>query len=124
MFLRIAILDRQICSTGFAVLKCKPTMNNRFLFHALRTWLSNLQFAKYYSGSGYPAINQEVDLPHIRVPVLPTIDDQTKIADEVDNLMSEAKRIEGESKNKRQIADALFNKAITQVIPLLEEAQF
>lgn len=115
-------LDKQICSTGFAVLKCKPTMNNRFLFYALRTWLSNLQFAKHCSGSGYPAINQETDLPHIRVPVLLAIDDQAKIASEVDDLTSKAREIEGESKNKQQIAETVFDKAIIQAIPLLEGA--
>jgi restriction endonuclease S subunit len=105
-------LDKQICSTGFAILKCKPTMNNRFLFHALRTWLSNLQFAKHCSGSGYPAINQETDLPHIRVPVLPSIEDQAEIASEVDDLMSKAREIEDESKNKQQIAKTVFVEAI------------
>jgi len=107
-------LDKQICSTGFAVLKCKPTMNNRFLFYALRTWLSNLQFAKHCSGSGYPAINQETDLPHIRVPLLPVIDDQVKIADEVDDLLSKARKIEGESKNKHEVANTVFDKAVTE----------
>lgn len=109
-------LDKQICSTGFAVLKCKPTMNNRFLFHVLRTWLSNLQFGKHCSGSGYPAINQETDLPHIRVPVLPTVDDQTKIADEVDDLLSKARKIEGESKSKWEIADTVFGKAVAKFV--------
>lgn len=109
-------LDKQICSTGFAVLKCKPTMNNRFLFHALRTWLSNLQFAQNCSGSGYPAINQETDLPHIRVPILPSTDDQAKVADEVDGLLSEARKTEGENKGKREVANAVFDKAIVEFV--------
>ncbi len=111
-----AELDSQICSTGFAVLQCKPTMNNRFLFHALRTWLSNLQFAKHCSGSGYPAINQESDLPHIRVPVLRSVDDQAQIASEVDALLGRARAIEGEARAKHEEAKAVFDRAIAQDI--------
>ncbi len=114
-------LDKQICSTGFAVLKCKPIMNNRFLFHALRSWLSNLQFTKHCSGSGYPAINQETDLPHIRVPAPALIDDQVKIADEIDDLLSKARKIERESKHKRKVANAVFDKVIIKFVPLLGE---
>lgn len=106
-------LDKQICSTGFAVLKCKPTMNNRFLFHALRTQLSNLEFARHCSGSGYPAINQETDLPHIKVP-LPLLDDQLKVVGEIDKVLQEAREMELESNSKWGDAKALFENMISE----------
>jgi restriction endonuclease S subunit len=82
-------LDGQICSTGFAVLKCKKGMDNRFLFHALRSRLVNWELERNCSGSGYPAINQEVDLPRIRVPK-PLIDKQLGIVKEVEKLWKSA----------------------------------
>jgi len=82
-----AELDGHICSTGFAVLKCKKGMDNRFLFHALRSRLVNWELEKNCSGSGYPAINQEVDLPHIKVPK-PLIDKQLGIVKEIEKLWS------------------------------------
>jgi len=89
-------LNNQICSTGLSVLKCKQDMNNRFLFYALRSKLSNLQFERYCSGSGYPAINQEIDLPKIRVPK-PSPDKQLEIVEIVDNILKEAVEKERET---------------------------
>jgi type I restriction enzyme S subunit len=93
-------LDGQICSTGFAVLKCKGNMNNRFLFHALRTRLVNWEFQKNCSGSGYPAINQEIDLPKIKVPK-PLINEQLDIARETEKLLVLAEIKEQEARQKQ-----------------------
>jgi len=93
-------LDGQICSTGFAVLKCKGNMNNRFLFHALRTRLVNWEFQKNCSGSGYPAINQEIDLPKIKVPK-PLINEQLDIASETEKLLVLAEIKEQEARQKQ-----------------------
>lgn len=98
-------LDAQICSTGFAVLKCKEDMNNRFLFHALRTRLVNWEFEKNCSGSGYPAINQEMDLPKIKVPK-PLINDQLNneqlnIVRETEKLLVLAEIKEQEARQKK-----------------------
>jgi hypothetical protein len=49
-------------------------------------------------------------------------DDQVEIASEVDYLIRKAREIEGESKNKQQIVETVFDKAIIQAIPLLEGA--
>ncbi|MDH5695434.1 MAG: hypothetical protein OEZ00_02335 [Dehalococcoidia bacterium] len=101
-------LDNQICSTGLAVLRCKENMDNRFLFHALRTQLTNLQFEKYCSGSGYPAITQKVDLPKIKVPLPPTINDQVRIVNKIENILEEAKGKELEAKLKWQKSIDMF----------------
>lgn len=72
-------LDNQICSTGFAVIECNEQITTEFLFYFLRTDIAKLQFEQFCSGSGYPAINQEVDLPKIKVPFIPSKNDQNTI---------------------------------------------
>ncbi len=105
-------LDNQICSTGLAVLKCKGNMNNKFLFYALRTQLTNLQFERYCSGSGYPAINQEVDLPKIKVPMPSTIKEQLKVVIEVENILKKAKEKESEAISKKREVKDTFERLI------------
>lgn len=86
-------LENQICSTGFSVLQCKPGMLNRFLFYALRSDVSTLQFEQLCSGSGYPAINQETDLPLVRVPKPdPVI--QQRIIEAIEPIEAEAIRLD------------------------------
>lgn len=86
-------LDNQICTTGFAVLETKNEVLSEFLFYALRSNLSNMQFEKYCSGSGYPSINQEKDLPKIIVPK-PDKNSQKEIIDKIKPLEIEAEELE------------------------------
>lgn len=100
-------LDNQICSTGFAVLETKPDMLPTFLFHALRSNLSTLQFEKHCSGSGYPAINQETDLPKILVPK-PGPKVQSRIVDRLASLGIEADQLELQANQTRKVANDSF----------------
>lgn len=97
-------LDNQICSTGFAVLETKPEMMPTFLFYSLRSGFCNLQFEKYCSGSGYPAINQEMDLPKIRVP-RPDVGLQQQVIDRLIPFETEARELEDQAKLARQQAN-------------------
>lgn len=97
-------LDSQICSTGFAVLEAKPEVLPKFLFYALRCNLSTLQFEKYCSGSGYPAINQETDLPKILVPK-PDKKAQETIIARLRPLEIEAEQLERNARQARAEAD-------------------
>jgi type I restriction enzyme S subunit len=96
-------LDDQICSTGFAVLETKPDMLPRFLFHSLRCNLSTMQFERHCSGSGYPAINQETDLPKIRIPK-PDPEVQSRIVDRLVSLGIEADQLDLQAKQMREAA--------------------
>jgi restriction endonuclease S subunit len=105
-------LDNQICSTALAVLRCKNDMNNKFLFYALRTQLTRLQFERYCSGSGYPEINQEIDIQKIKIPKPNTMQEQLKIVEKIENLLKEAKEKEHKSQEKWQEAKDTFEKLI------------
>lgn len=98
-------LDNQICSTGFAVLEPKPDLLPRFLFHSLRSILCTLQFERYCSGSGYPAINQETDLPKIRIPRPDTLT-QYRIIERLASLEIEADQFELQASQARETANA------------------
>lgn len=52
-------LHNQICSTGFCVLKCKPSVNPFYLHFLLRSDATSEQFRKFSTGSSYPAILDE-----------------------------------------------------------------
>lgn len=49
-------LHNQICSTGFAVLRCRKDANPFYLQHVLRLASTSEQFRKRSTGSSYPAI--------------------------------------------------------------------
>lgn len=97
-------LDNQICSTGFAVLEPNSGILPKFLFYALRCNLSTLQFEKYCSGSGYPAINQETDLPRILIP-RPSEKEQEKVVARLKPLEIEAEQFEKKAQQARREAN-------------------
>ncbi|WML26280.1 restriction endonuclease subunit S [Neobacillus sp. OS1-33] len=103
--------DKEICSTGFAVLKPKPGILPEFLFFALRTDISKYQFEKYCSGAGYPAINQEVDLPQILVPNLDLLL-QKQIISNVRKIQYIALKFEVFAKRALEEARAYFREQI------------
>lgn len=101
-------LDKEICSTGFAVLEPKPNILPEFLFFALRTDISKHQFERFCSGSGYPAINQEKDLPQILVPVPERIKEQEEILKIVKRIQFKALRFEVQAKKFLHEAKLFF----------------
>jgi len=100
-------LDDQICSTGFAVLECKPDVLSRFLFYALRSDVASLQFERLCSGSGYPAINQETDLPQVRVPK-PNVETQREILKALEPMEVTARRLDEQGAKIREDADKIL----------------
>lgn len=104
-------LDNQICSTGFSVLIPKD-VTSRFLFLALRSNIGNLQLQKLCSGSGYPAINQEIDVPTIRIPCPGSFKEQERIVNEI-------KPIEDLAKSLKAKAIKLQNEAINYLLEKL-----
>lgn len=100
-------LDDQICSTGFAVLETNPGMLPKFLFHSLRCNLSTMQFERHCSGSGYPAISQDTDMPKIRVPN-PNLEVQSEIVDRLLSLEIEADQFELQASQIREAASGIL----------------
>lgn len=100
-------LDNHICSTGFAVLKCKSELMTKFAFYALRSGISTYQFSKYCSGSGYPAINQDIDLKKIKIPK-PTLDFQQQVISAIEMVELQAIDLENKSKKIRKEAEELL----------------
>jgi type I restriction enzyme S subunit len=109
-------LDGQICSTGLAVLRCKAGIDMRYLFHMLRTRLMRMQLKRNCSGSGYPAINQEIDLPNIRIPFPSDTNQQSAIAGRIDEILDRAKSIEDRAKKHRQRAREAFESRILEEV--------
>lgn len=101
-------LDNQVCSTGFAILGCKEEVLNEYLFHMLRSKLVTLQFERFSSGSGYPEINKEKDVPRIKVPCPDNKEAQKKIVDRINQVLTKARKLYEESIATRQQAISLF----------------
>lgn len=72
-------LNKQICSTGFAVLSCKETISPQLLFYTLFTKAVIDQCTKMMRGGQYPALNIN-QVSNITIP-LPPLPEQQKIAE-------------------------------------------
>ena len=101
-------LDGQVCSTGFAVLRCSQGIDKHYLLCILRSNLLKAQFERYSSGSSYPEINKDNDLPLVRIPS-PPLNLQKKIVREVFDMMKEAKVLDAEAQSKWNEAQARFD---------------
>jgi len=84
------LLDGQVCSTGFAALKCKERVNNEYLFHILRSKITTEQFLKYSTGSGYPELSKDKDLPKIKIPIPDKVETQIEIVNKINSIIKKA----------------------------------
>ena len=109
-------LDGQICSTGFAVVNPKEGVDGQFLFYALRTRISTLQFERLCSGSGYPAINQETDLPKLLLP-FPDFVTQQQIVAHLQPLEAQAAQLERQAVELQEEANTYMLEALGLAVP-------
>lgn len=100
-------LDGGVCSTGLAVLRPKADVNPYYLCYVLRSRFTTWQLEKLCSGSGYPAINQETDLPLLRVPK-PTRPVQDRMVQTVQPLEQAAQLLDSRAGRVRAGAAALL----------------
>ena len=92
------LLDNQICSTGFSVVRAKPEkLLPEFLHWALRLPSTLEQFRKWSTGSSYPAILDE-DVEKTLIPV-PSLEIQRQVVTDInaalkrrDEIMSQANK--------------------------------
>ncbi|HQO76494.1 MAG TPA: restriction endonuclease subunit S [Candidatus Saccharicenans sp.] len=90
--------DKQICSTGFAVLSCKEVLLPYFLFHVAFSEPFIAQCNRMMVGGQYPALNSS-QVSRLKLP-LPSIAEQSKIA-EILNKIDE--RLEALRKRKERL---------------------
>ncbi len=107
-------LDGQICSTGFAVMKCKEGIDKEYLFYLLRTDLIKIQFEKLCSGSGYPEINQDIDLPQIEIPIPKEIDKQKNIVFKIQPIINIIKEYLVNINKKWEEATSIFDQLLLE----------
>lgn len=92
-------LDGQVCSTGFAVIQCSKEIDRNYLLAILRTDHMKYKFEQYSSGSSYPEISKDADLPLLEVPYPPP-DVQERIALQISKVLRDAKKLQGEADTK------------------------
>ena len=64
-----AEFDNEICSTGFAVLRCPPTLHPTFLYYMLISPNVIAQYLQSMRGAHYPALNEK----HVKAIVVPAL---------------------------------------------------
>lgn len=104
-------LDGQVCSTGFAVLNCLDDIDSRYLFHILRSELMRYQLERFASGSSYPEINKEKDLPLLKVPVPPK-PIQEALVERIERVQSEAESLSADASIEWNRARSTFDEAL------------
>ena len=101
-----AELDGQICSTGFAVLRSKPTILPSYLFHFVLSRGFVAATTSAVSGALYPAITAAF-LRSLPI-VLPPIDEQRRIVGLLDRAAEIRRRADAARAKARAVIPALF----------------
>lgn len=80
-------LNDQICSTGFAVLRCPNDINPKYLYYMLVSPQCLAQYHKVMRGAHYPALNDA----HVRAIEIPCMsrDEQDAVVEELDRISEE-----------------------------------
>jgi type I restriction enzyme S subunit len=114
---RIAIvpdeLDKQVCSTGYFVLRPKKAINYRFLFYSLFTEDFMSQMSSLQKGASYPAVtNGEVGAQSLSFPPLP---EQRRIVGILDEALDGIAAAKANAEKNLQNARALFESHLQDV---------
>lgn len=114
---RIAIvpeyLDKQICSTGYFVLRPKPEIDHRFVFYSLFTEKFMKQMESLQKGASYPAVTDgEVKAQLIPVPPL---SEQQRIVGILDEAFEGLATAKANAEKNLQNARAIFESHLTSV---------
>jgi len=114
---RIAIvpaeLDKQVCSTGYFVLRPKPEIDHRFVFYSLFTEAFMGQMASLQKGASYPAVTDgEVRSQPLAFPPLP---EQRRIVGILDEAFAGIATAKANAEKNLQNARALFDSHLQAV---------
>jgi type I restriction enzyme, S subunit len=105
------IYDRQICSTGFAVLRCKEKILPRFLLYVLFSKALVSQFNRAMVGAQYPALNTS-QVKRLKIPI-PTILEQKEIAEILSTVDEKIKLLKEKSNKLERVKKGLMNDLLT-----------
>ncbi len=114
---RIAIvpneLDKQVCSTGYFVLRPKPGIDHRFVFYALFTEDFMCQMESLQKGASYPAVTDgEVRAQMLAFPPLP---EQQRIVGILDEAFDGIATAKSNAEKNLQNARGLFESHLQSV---------
>jgi type I restriction enzyme S subunit len=114
---RIAVvpehLDKQVCSTGYFVLRPKPGIDHRFVFYFLFTENFTGQMESLQKGASYPAVTDgDVKAQVIHVPSLL---EQQRIVGILDQAFDSITTAKANAKKNLQNARALFESHLQSV---------
>ena len=106
-------ISNAICSTGFAVLRCKRNLSTPgFLFAHLFGHVVNRQIDKALAGSNYPAINSR-DVQLIEIPCPPEVREQRAIAAVLSDMDDEIAALERRRDKTRAIKQGMMEQLLT-----------
>lgn len=94
---RVALIteeyDKQVCSTGYFVLRAKEFLNNNLVYYFLLTYSFNKQMEKLQKGASYPAVTDS-EVKGIYIPFPKSLNEQKDIVQKLDALSAETKKLE------------------------------
>jgi type I restriction enzyme S subunit len=94
---RVALIteeyDGQVCSTGYFVIRTKDLLNSKIAYYFLLTSGFNKQMEKLQKGASYPAVTDS-DVKGICISFPKSIEIQHALAQKLDSLSEETKRLE------------------------------
>ena len=114
---RIAVvpehLDKQVCSTGYFVLRPKPGIDHRFIFYSLFTEKFMGQMESLQKGASYPAVT-DGDVKAQLIPV-PPLSEQQRIVGLLDEAFEGIATAKANAEKNLQNARALFESHLQSV---------
>jgi type I restriction enzyme S subunit len=94
---RVALIteeyNKQVCSTGYFVLRAKDFLNNNLVYFFVLTYGFNKQMEKLQKGASYPAVNDS-DVKGIIIPFPKSLKEQQTIVQKLNALSTETKKLE------------------------------
>jgi type I restriction enzyme S subunit len=114
---RIAIvpdrLDKQVCSTGYFVLRPKPEIDHRFVFYSLFADEFTAQMESLQKGASYPAVT-DGDVRSQLIP-FPPLAEQQRIVGILDEAFAGLATAKANAETNLQNARALFESHLQSV---------
>jgi type I restriction enzyme S subunit len=114
---RIAVvpehLDKQVCSTGYFVLRPKPGVDHRFVYYSLFTEDFTGQMESLQKGASYPAVT-DGDVRAQEIPV-PPLAEQQRIVGLLDEAFEGLATAKANAEKNLQNARALFESHLQSV---------
>jgi type I restriction enzyme S subunit len=107
------VLDGNVCSTGFVVLRTKSNLDNKFLFYYLQSARFMNKMEKLQKGASYPAVT-DGEVKNQFLP-LPPLAEQQRIVARLDAAFAAIAEASAAAEANLRNARALFDSYLDQV---------